>query len=318
LNEAPDSGIRDLLNVKQRPMTDLADLFPGFESHWIDTQIGRIFARSGGDGPPLLLLHGYAQSNVMWHKVAPALAAKFTLILPDLPGYGWSVAPRSGKGHAPYDKRSMAKVMIELMEKLGYARFYLAGHDRGGRVSYRLALDHPGRLIKLAVLDIIPTYEMWHRMDHTLAMKVWHWQFLAQKYPMPEMLIEKAPVEYLDYKMASWTKAKDLSAFDPRALAHYRAFFSDPLRIHTTCEDYRAGETTDLGHDEFDHAARNKIATPLLALWGAAGIPSENSPLTVWKDWAREVSGKPIDSGHFLAEENPDATAHALLEFFRP
>lgn len=299
-------------------MTELADLFPGFESHWIDTQIGRIFARSGGEGPPLLLLHGYAQSNVMWHKVAPKLAEKFCLILPDLPGYGWSVAPRSGKGHTPYDKRSMAKVMVEVMEKLGYARFYLAGHDRGGRVSYRLALDHPGRLIKLAVLDIIPTYEMWHRMDHTLAMKVWHWQFLAQKYPMPEMLIEKAPVEYLDYKMASWTKAKDLSAFDPRALAHYRAFFSDPLRIHATCEDYRAGETTDLGHDEFDHAARNKISTPMIALWGSAGIPSESSPLAVWKDWAKEVSGKAIDSGHFLAEENPDATARELLEFFRP
>jgi haloacetate dehalogenase len=132
------------------------------------------------------------------------------------------------------------------------------------------------------------------------------------------MLIEKAPIEYLDYKMASWTKAKDMSAFDPRALAHYHAFFSDPLRIHATCEDYRAGATTDLGHDEFDHAARNKISAPLLALWGAAGIPSENSPLTVWKDWAKDVTGKPIDSGHFLAEENPDATARALLEFFRP
>ncbi len=143
-------------------MSDLADLFPGYESHWIDTAIGRLFARSGGDGPPLLLLHGYAQSNVMWHKVAPALSQKFRLILPDLPGYGWSEAPRSGKGHAPYDKRSMARGMIELMEKLGHARFYLAGHDRGGRVSYRLALDHPGRLIKLAVLDIIPTYEMWN------------------------------------------------------------------------------------------------------------------------------------------------------------
>jgi haloacetate dehalogenase len=299
-------------------MTDLSDLFPGFESQWIDTSIGRIFARSGGDGPPLLLLHGYAQSNVMWHKVAPALAAKFTLILPDLPGYGWSDVPRSGKGHTPYDKRSMAKAMVELMEKLGYARFYLAGHDRGGRVSYRLALDNPGRLIKLAVLDIIPTYEMWNRMDHTLAMKVWHWQFLAQKYPMPEMLIEKAPIEYLDYKMASWTKSRDLSAFDPRALAHYHAFFSDPLRIHATCEDYRAGASTDLGHDEFDHAARNKISTPMIALWGAAGIPSENSPLAIWKDWAKDVSGKAIDSGHFLAEESPDATARALLEFFRP
>ncbi len=300
-------------------MSDLADLFPGYDSHWIDTSQGRIFARtSRSDRPPLLLLHGYAQSNVMWHRVAPALAERFQLILPDLPGYGWSVAPRAGKGHSPYDKRTMARVMVELMEKLGHIRFFLAGHDRGGRVAYRIAFDHPGRLIKLAVLDIIPTYEMWSRMDHTLAMKVWHWTFLAQKHPMPEMLIEKAPTEYLDYKMASWTKAKDLSAFDPRALAHYRAFFSDPNRIHATCEDYRAGASTDLGHDEVDHAARNKISPPLLVLWGSAGIPSENSPLAVWKDWAKDVSGKAIDSGHFLAEENPDATARALLEFFRP
>jgi haloacetate dehalogenase len=299
-------------------MPDLADLFPGFESHWIDTSIGRMFARSGGEGAPLLLLHGYAQTNVMWHKVAPKLAERFKIILIDLPGYGWSVAPTSGKGHAPYDKRSMANVMIEVMEKLGYARFHLAGHDRGGRVAYRLALDHPGRLMKLAVLDIIPTFEMWHRMDHALAMKVWHWPFLAQKYPLPELLITKAPVEYLDWKMASWTKAKDLSAFDPRALAHYRAFFSDPLRIHATCEDYRAGETTDLGYDEVDHAARNRIAVPTLVLWGSAGIPSGNTPLAVWRGWAKEVTGKAIESGHFLAEENPEATAAALIEFFRP
>ena len=299
-------------------MPDLADLFPGFASHWIDTSIGKMFARAGGEGPPLLLLHGYAQTNVMWHRVAPALAQRYTLIIPDLPGYGWSVAPESGKRHAPYDKRSMAKVMIEIMEKLGHTRFNLAGHDRGARVAYRLALDHPGRLIKLATLDIIPTYEMWHRMDHTLAMKVWHWQFMAQKYPMPEMLIAKAPVEYLDWKMASWTKAKTLDAFDPRALAHYRAFFSDPLRVHATCEDYRAGETTDLAYDEVDHAERNKIKVPMLVLWGASGIPAQNSPLTIWREWATDVRGQAIDSGHFLPEENPEPTATALLEFFRP
>jgi haloacetate dehalogenase len=299
-------------------MPDLADLYPGFDSHWIDTSVGRIFARAGGEGAPLLLLHGYPQTNVMWHRVAPMLAQRFRLVIPDLPGYGWSVAPLSGRGHAPYDKRSMANIMIEVMEKLGHARFHLAGHDRGGRVAYRLALDHPGRLVKLATLDIIPTFEMWHRMDHTLAMKVWHWPFLAQEYPLPEMLIGKAPVEYLEWKMASWTKTKDLSAFDPRALAHYRAFFSDPLRIRATCEDYRAGESTDLAYDEIDHAARKKIAVPMLALWGAAGIPSGNTPLAVWRDWAKEVAGKSVESGHFLAEENPDATAAALIEFFRP
>ena len=146
-------------------MSDLADLFPGYESHWIDTSAGKLFARRGGKGPPLMLLHGYAQTNVMWHKVAPLLQDTFTLIIPDLPGYGWSAAPRADESHAPYDKRSMAKAMVELMEKLGYAQFALAGHDRGGRVSYRLALDHPGRLSKLAVLDIIPTFDMWQRMD---------------------------------------------------------------------------------------------------------------------------------------------------------
>jgi haloacetate dehalogenase len=297
--------------------SDLADLFPGFASHWIDTSIGRIFARAGGRGPPLLLLHGYAQTNVMWHHVAGELARHFALTLPDLPGYGWSAAPKASADHEPYSKRAMANVMIEVMEKLGAVRFRLAGHDRGGRVAYRLALDHPGRVERIATLDIVPTYDMWHGMDGKLAMKIWHWPFLAQPYPLPEMLIGKAPVEYLDWKMASWTKAKDLSAFDPRALAHYRAFFSDPSRIHATCEDYRAGQTSDLAADEADRAAGKKIAAPLLALWGAAGIPSETAgPLDIWRAWAANVEGKPIDSGHFLAEENPQATAAALIEFF--
>jgi haloacetate dehalogenase len=145
------------------------------------------------NGPPLLLLHGYTQTNVMWHRVAPVLAERFALVIPDLPGYGWSDVPRADEAHAPYDKRSMAKIMIEVMEKLGHVRFRLAGHDRGGRVAYRLTLDHPGRVERLATLDIVPTYDMWHRMDRNLAMKVWHWPFLAQPDPLPEMLISKAP-----------------------------------------------------------------------------------------------------------------------------
>ncbi|MGE0565106.1 MAG: alpha/beta fold hydrolase [Pseudolabrys sp.] len=296
--------------------SDLADLFPGYNAHWIGTSIGKIFARSGGSGPPLMLLHGYAQTNVMWHKVAPALDKHFTLIIPDLPGYGWSVAPDAAADHSPYDKRSMAKVMIEVVETLGYAQFALAGHDRGGRVAYRLALDHPGRLSKLAVLDIVPTYDMWTRMDHKMAMKVFHWQFLAQPFPMPEKTLATTSLDYIHLKMASWTKAKNLSAFDPRATAHYDAFFSDPLRIHATCEDYRAGATTDFANDTVDRKAGKKIGCPVLALWGAAGIPSESGPLAIWRDWADNVSGKPVDSGHFLAEENPDATAAAMIEFF--
>jgi haloacetate dehalogenase len=249
--------------------------------------------------------------------VAPALSKHFSLVIADLPGYGWSTAPTSDPAHRPYDKRSMANVMIELMEKLGHIRFHLAGHDRGGRVSYRVALDHPERLIKLATLDIIPTSEMWRRIDYKMAMKVWHWPFLAQTYPMPELLLTRAPVEYLDWKMASLTKSKDLSSFDPRALAHYRAFFSDPLRIRATCADYRAGASTDLANDEADWAAGRKITTPMLALWGSAGIPGESGPLDIWREWANDVRGAPIDSGHFPAEENSDATTAALLKFFR-
>jgi haloacetate dehalogenase len=298
-------------------MADLADLYPGFASHWIDTSIGKIFARSGGSGPPLLLLHGYTQTNVMWHRVAPALSHRFALVIPDLPGYGWSAVPRSDAAHAPYDKRSMAKVMIEVMEQLGSVRFRLAGHDRGGRVAYRLALDHAPRVERMATLDIVPTYDMWHGMDRNMAMKVWHWPFLAQPEPLPEMLISKAPVEYLEWKMASWSKAKNLSAFDARALEHYRVAFSDPLRIHAHCEDYRAGRGADLTRDEADRAVGNKIACPLLALWGSAGIPNETGgPLKIWREWATNVAGKAIDSGHFLTEENPHATATALLDFF--
>ena len=299
-------------------MPDLANLFSGFAEHRIDTSAGEIFARAGGSGPPLLLLHGYSQTHVMWHRVAPVLAPYFSLVIPDLPGYGSSAVPKADAQHAPYDKRSMAKAMVELMDRLGHKRFRLAGHDRGGRVAYRLALDHGARLERMATLDIVPTYDMWHGMDRNMAMKVWHWPFLAQPAPLPEMLIEKAPVEYLEWKMASWTKAKNLSAFDPRALDHYRAAFSQPARIHAHCEDYRAGFGADLANDEADRAADKTIGCKLLALWGGVGIANETGgPLKIWREWAPQATGQVIDSGHFLTEENPNATAKALLEFFR-
>jgi haloacetate dehalogenase len=298
-------------------MSELADLFPSFDTHWIDTSVGKIFARAGGSGPPVLLLHGYTETHVMWHRLAPALDSRFTLVLPDLPGYGFSAAPEADENHAPYDKRSMARVMVAIMDQLGHERFRLAGHDRGGRVAYRLALDHPERVERMATLDIVPTYDMWKAMDRNLAMKVWHWPFLAQPVPLPEMLIEKASVEYLEWKMASWTKAKNLSAFDPRALEHYRDAFSQPARIHAHCEDYRAGQAADFMHDQDDRRAGRTIACPLLALWGAAGIPSQTGgPLDIWRQWAPHALGAPIDSGHFLAEENPDDTASALVDFF--
>ena len=298
-------------------MPDLAELFPGFATHLIDTSIGKMFVREGGKGPPLLLLHGYPQTHVIWHRVAPALAQRFSLVIPDLPGYGASAAPPADAHHAPYDKRSMAKAMVAVMQALGHERFLLAGHDRGGRVAYRLALDHPARVERMATLDIVPTYDMWHGMDRNMAMKAWHWPFLAQPSPLPEMLIEKAPIEYLEWIMARWTKAKNLSAFDPRSLEHYRTAFADPAHIHAHCEDYRAGFGADLANDEADRAAGNTIACPFLALWGSAGFPSETfGPLDIWRQWAPRVEGLPVDSGHFLPEENPDATATALLEFF--
>jgi len=299
-------------------MSELADLFPDFASQWTNTSAGRIFARTGGEGPPLLLLHGHPQTNVMWHRVAPAMARHFSLIIPDLPGYGWSDVPESDAEHAPYTKRAMANAMLELMESLGHARFCIAGHDRGGRVAYRLALDHPGRLEKIAVLDIVPTWAMWHRLDARLAMRIWHWTFLALPAPFPETLIGKDSRYFMDWRFARGTKMKDLSAFDPRALAHYHAFFDDPARIHAICEDYRAGRTTDLAHDEADRAADKRIASPLLAVWGAAGgVPAEtDDPLATWREWARDVRGFPLDSGHYLAEEAPQATAQALIDFF--
>jgi len=247
-------------------MSDLVDLYPGFASHRIDTAVGRIFARTGGKGAPLLRIHGHPQTNVMWHRVAPALERDFRLIIPDLPGYGWSDAPRSDAEHAPYTKRAMANAMIEVMEAIGHVRFRLAGHDRGGRVGYRLALDHPGRLEQIALLDIVPTWAMWHHMDARMAMRAWHWAFFALPHPFPETMIGKDPIFFFIWRAAAGTKVKDLSAFDPRALAHYHAFFNDPVRLHAVCEDYRAGRTTDLAHDEADRAAGKNIACPLLAI----------------------------------------------------
>jgi haloacetate dehalogenase len=299
-------------------MTKLADLFPGYEFKFIETSAGKIFARIGGSGPPLLLLHGYPQSSVMWHLLAPLIDKHFQLVIADLPGYGQSDAPGSGEGHAPYDKRSMANAMVELMEKLGHRQFALAGHDRGGRVGYRLALDHPDRVTKLCTLDIVPTYEMWHRLTPASAMKIFHWTFLAQPFPLPENMIGPMAAEYLEWKISAWNGEHNLSVFDPRALEHYRAAFTQPARLHASCEDYRAGATTDLANDEADRKANQKIQCPLLALWGESGIPSKGTnPLEIWKNWAVNVSGGPIKSGHFLAEENPADTAKAMLGFFK-
>jgi haloacetate dehalogenase len=211
----------------------------------------------------------------------------------------------------------MAQAVIEAMEQLGHVHFALAGHDRGGRVSYRLALDHPGRLSRLAVLDILPTYDYWARMDRLYALKIYHWAFLAQPFPLPETLIGGHSDFFLRTKMASQTKSKDLSAIDPRALEHYLMAFRDPSRVHAMCEDYRAGAYADFEHDKADLDAGHKNTIPMLALWGDAGnARAAATPLDSWQKWATNVRGMPVNSGHFLCEEDPDATAKALREFF--
>lgn len=294
---------------------DLADLFPGFGSQWIDVGIGRLFARTGGAGPPLVLLHGFPQTHVMWHRIAQALAGRFTVIAPDLRGYGWSsVAPGAGDGSG-YSKRLMAGDIVEAMERLGHVRFAVAGHDRGGRVAYRLALDHPGRATRLAVLDIVPTKTVWDGFDRAAALRTYHWPFLAQKAPLPETLIGRDPLFFLDWTLASWTAGRSLDAFDPRALAHYRAAFNNPDRIAAACGDYRAGASVDVADDEADLAAGRKISAPLFALWGNAGFPDAGDPLAAWRGFAREVSGASVRSGHFVAEENPEGTLAALVPF---
>jgi haloacetate dehalogenase len=293
-----------------------SDLFPGFAEREIALGDVSLYARIGGAGAPLVLLHGYPQSHVMWRRVARALAGRFTLVVPDLRGYGGSSVPPSLYGEA-YSKRVMAADIVALMRALGHERFRLAGHDRGARVGYRLALEHPERIERLAVLDIVPTGEMWRGMDAKRAMMVYHWMFLAQPEPLPETLIARAAREYIDHTLASWTATRSLACFDEGALASYRAAFVDPARIHAMCEDYRAGATIDRAADEADMAAGKKIAAPLLALWGQRGIPAEGSnPLEVWRRWADDACGQGVDCGHFLAEEAPEPTQRALLDFF--
>jgi haloacetate dehalogenase len=294
----------------------MSTLFPGTHEHRAKIDGVELFARLGGSGPPLLLLHGFPQTHAMWHKVAPELMKRFTCVMPDLRGYGYSACPPNDAANEAYSKRRMANDLIELMAGLEHERFAVVGHDRGARVGYRMALDQPEKVSCLAVLDIVPTHAMWHNFTVKLAMKTYHWLFLAQPNPLPEMLIEQNPVGYLDYTIASWTKTKDLSAFSEEALAQYRTHYATPEHIHATCNDYRAGATFDLKADEVDRAAGRRIACPTLAIWGNAGIPSETEgPLDAWRQWCTQVEGHGIDSGHFVAEENPQATLAALLPF---
>ncbi len=290
-------------------------MFEGFARKCIKTSGAEIALVQGGSGAPLLLLHGYPQTHAIWHKVAPALAGRYTLVIPDLRGYGASSKPPTDDRHLRYSKRAMALDMVEVMRALGFPRFAIAGHDRGARVTYRLALDHPDCVQRAAVLDIVPTIEQFERLNRTTARAAYHWYFLAQPAPFPETLIGKDPDYFLMHTLESWCGTP--GAFTAEALASYCEAFRDPAVIHASCEDYRAGIGVDCEFDDADRKAGHKVAPPLLALWGAQGRPHrDQAVLEVWKAWADDVRGEPLECGHFIPEERPEELTKLLLNFF--
>lgn len=282
-------------------------LFEDFQLRTVDTGEVKIRLRHGGEGPPLLLLHGHPQTHMMWHHVAPQLARKFTVVMPDLRGYGDSSKPQTTDDHFPYSKRAMARDQIAVMNELGFKQFSVVGHDRGGRCAYRLALDFPEAITKLAVLDIIPTGEAFRRANKEFALGFWHWFFLAQPFDLPERLIGRNPDDFYF--------RGDRSLFHPEALDDYLRCIHQPGTIHAMCEDYRAGASIDCQLDEADRGI-HKIGCPVLALWSEQGeLPKWYDVLSVWRDWAEEVEGRGINCGHYLAEEAPEETYEELHNF---
>jgi haloacetate dehalogenase len=294
-------------------------MFEGFDEIDVNVEGVRIHARVGGAGPPVLLLHGYPQTSAMWHLVAPALAESHTVVAADLRGYGHSDRPASSGDHASYGKRAMAADQAGLMRELGHARYAVVGHDRGARVTHRLCLDHPEAVERAVVIDIVPTRHVFENVDVTLALAYDHWFFLAQDNDLPEVLIGGAPEFYLRRKLDQWSGPD--AEFDETAVAEYVRCFSDPDAIRGSTEDYRAGATIDLEHDETSASAGRRIGCPLLVLWGERGfVGSRYDALDVWRSYAERpdlVSGHAVPGGHFAPEESPGATLAALRDFLR-
>jgi haloacetate dehalogenase len=288
-------------------------LFEGFERERVETPGAEIELVRGGDGPPVLLLHGHPQTHAMWHLVAPRLAEEFTVVATDLRGYGDSSKPFGDADHSTYSKRAMAGDQASVMESLGFDSFAVLGHDRGGRVGHRMALDLPDRVTKLAVLDIVPTRHIFQTVGKDLATAYYHWFFYIQPYDLPETLIGANPSYYLHKKLGGW--GTSLEAFAPEALAEYERCYG-AATIHASCEDYRAAASIDLVHDEADLDEGRKVECPLLALWGGRGVMERiYDVVAVWREYADDVRGKPLDAGHFLAEERPEETAQELRRF---
>jgi haloacetate dehalogenase len=285
-------------------------VFDGFDITRIATSQVTINVCRGGEGPPVLLLHGYPQTHVMWHRVAPVLAERFTVICPDLRGYGDSDKPPGDADRSAYSKRVMACDQVEVMRALGFDRFAVVGHDRGARVALRMALDHPDVVSHLAVMDIVPTKTIYETLDRQRAITVWRYFFLIQPYDLPERLIGGDPHGYLRWTLDEWCGTS--GALDERAVAEYERCF-DQATIHATCEDYRAGGSIDLDHDSAD--ADRPVACPTLALWSRHGLGQSYDVASIWRRRAPRVTGQPLDCGHFLAEERPQQTVAALESF---
>ncbi|UEM19423.1 alpha/beta hydrolase [Skermanella mucosa] len=289
-------------------------MFEGFTRRRIATSGAEINLVVGGDGPPLLLLHGFPQSHVIWHKVAGALAERFTVVATDLRGYGDSEKVPTTDDHSSYSKREMARDQVEVMRILGFERFQVVGHDRGGRVAHRMAIDHAARVRRLAVLDIVPTLTTFQSVDQQLATAYYHWFFLIQPHPLPEHMIGLDPEFYLRRKTNMWSVGT--AHFTPEAMAEYIRCFRNPAAIHAMCEDYRAAATIDLEHDRADRAAGVKVSCPLLALWGArATMDRCFDVLATWREVALDVRGQALDCGHYIPEERPEEFTAALLDF---
>ena len=288
-------------------------MFHGFERFDIDTDGATIHGVTGGSGPPLLLLHGNPQTHAMWHKVAPALAERFTVVACDLRGYGRSSKPASTPDHAPYSKRAMAADMVRVMEGLGHPRFMVGAHDRGARVAHRMGLDWPESVSRIAMLDIAPTREMYRNTTDAFARDYWHWFFMIQPAPLPETMMSVDPDAFWRWKCGG--KGKGLDHFAPDALEDYLAAFRDPDTVRATCEDYRAAATIDIRHDDED--GERKLACPLMVLWGANGaIERHFDCLALWRERAADVQGHTLPGGHYLAEEVPDEVLREFVGFF--
>jgi haloacetate dehalogenase len=293
------------------------EFFKNFSLRTTNVKRGSIRYRIGGKGTPLLMLHGNPQTHAMWHKVVPSLVEDFTLICPDIPGYGKSFKPQLSEDHEQYSKVQMAADMLEFMTNIGYDVFYVVAHDRGARIAHRLALDFPNKVIKMILLDIIPTLEHFERTDMDFAMGYYHWFWLAQRNPIPESVINKAPEEWF-FAHTSREK-KDKNFFFPLALNDYLDCIKNPETISAICEDYRAAATIDLIDDKISRKNNIKVKMPVLVLWGQKGkIEEWYNPLSIWQSYCvQEIKGSAIDSGHYLAEENPQEIIKNISQFLK-